>query len=254
LNPAEFLEMALLAFGIADAPDSKAQRICRIQGFLLDCYTQGKVAALIVDEAHKLSPETLEEIRLLGNFEFDDRKLLQIVLVGQSELRDVLNRDDLQQLKQRIAIQFSLKALTPAEVGPYMQHRWVKGGSKTPPPFTPAAIQLIARASRGTPRVINAVCDNALLQAFASGTGTVTDAQVRDVCRDLELFAEPPQPVPASDILAEESRSLAQAIKVSAPLAPLSRDLPPLRMLESYNPAHRPSWWARWTGRKVPAY
>lgn len=252
LTPSEFLEMALFAFGVGSAPASKAKRICMIQGFLLECHTQGRIAALVVDEAHKLSPEVLEEIRLLGNFEFDDRKLLQIVLVGQSELRDILNRADLQQLKQRIAIQFSLKPLSAEEVGPYLQYRWLKAGGQTQHPFAPAAIQLIASASRGIPRVINAVCDNVLLEAFAAGTTAVTEAQVRDVCRDLELFAEPAPPTAETARPAGEPLLPAEALQTSAPPAVLNRESPPLRILEAYDPAQRPSWWARWMGRKVP--
>src|ERR1700733_1740666 len=94
LTPSEFLELAMLDFGLTDIPTSKAHRLWSLQKFLLAGQREGKVSVLIVDEAHKLSPEVLEEIRLLGNFECADEKLLQVVLIGQSELDEVLNRPD----------------------------------------------------------------------------------------------------------------------------------------------------------------
>ncbi len=106
LSTAEFLEMTLLDFGITDVPSSKAQRLLKLQQLLLQADRQKKICALIIDEAHKLSPDVLEEIRLLGNFEQSDHKLLQILFLGKSELGDLLNRSDLRQLKQRIASRF----------------------------------------------------------------------------------------------------------------------------------------------------
>ena len=111
LDSDEFLELVLVDFGITDVPSSKAQRITRLQKLLVDLHEQGKVPVLIEDEAHKLSPEVLEEIRLLNNFESTKRKLLQIVLAGQSELAVLLNRDDLRQVKQRIEIRLQVRPL-----------------------------------------------------------------------------------------------------------------------------------------------
>src|SRR5690242_4121621 len=115
LTPAEFLELALLDFGLTEVPESKAQRLWLLQNLILQGQRQGKVSALIVDEAHKLSPEVLEEIRLLGNFEEAEQKILQILLVGQTELDQVLERPDLRQLKQRIGVRLSLGPLTPEQ-------------------------------------------------------------------------------------------------------------------------------------------
>ena len=264
LTPAEFLEMALIAFGIAEVPAGKTQRICLLERFLLECQAKGNAAALIIDEAHKLSPEVLEEIRLLSNFELCDQKLLQIVLVGQSELRALLNRHDLQQLKQRIALQFSIVPLSAAEVEPYLQYRWLKAGGGNALPFRPEAIQLIARASCGIPRVMNAISDNALLQAFAGGAAVVAEEPVRAACRDLDLFLDPPPPSAAAPPVAPpaaakipavgDEHSLARALQANTPAAPANGYLLPLRTLAAYDPARRPSWWARWMGRKVPAY
>jgi general secretion pathway protein A len=186
LTPAEFLELALLDFGVTDVPSSKAQRLWKLQNLLLQGQREGKVSALIVDEAHKLTTEVLEEIRMLGNFEEAGQKFLQILLVGQSELDTTLNRQDLRQLKQRIGVRLSLAPLAPTEVGEYIRHRWLRAGG-TDHPFSTEAIEDIAGASRGLPRVINSVCDNALILAFAEGSSRVLDKHVRGAAKDLDL-------------------------------------------------------------------
>src|SRR5579864_533332 len=195
LNPTldsdEFLEFVLLDFGISDVPPSKAQRIVRLQELLVDLHEQGKVPVLIVDEAHKLKPEVVEEIRLLTNFESTQRKLLQIVLAGQSELADLLNRDDLRQVKQRIEIRLQVKPLAPGEVGSYMRHRWLCAGGSAALPFSAEAISLIAGASHGVPRLVNVICDNALLLAHAGGDSWITVDQVRQALRDLDIDFPP---------------------------------------------------------------
>jgi general secretion pathway protein A len=191
LNPTldtdEFLEFVLLDFGIRDVPPGKARRILRLQEHLLEVHKQGKVPVLIVDEAHKLKPEVLEEIRLLTNFESTKRKLLQIVLAGQSELATLLNRDDLRQVKQRIEIRLQVKPLAPGEVGSYIRHRWQYAGGSAALPLSAEAISLVAEASHGIPRLVNSICDNALLLAHASGDSWVTVDQIRHVLSDLDL-------------------------------------------------------------------
>jgi len=190
LTPSEFLEMVLLDFGVKDIPASKAQRLWKLQNLLFSGRDEGKVSALIVDEAHKLSLEVLEEIRLLGNFEETQRKLLQIVLVGQDELDEILNREDLRQLKQRIALRMCLHPLNPVEVGQYVQHRWtIAGGDQAP--FSLDALRGVASASRGIPRIINSVCENALLSAFAEGSATVETRHVDEAAADLQLALMP---------------------------------------------------------------
>ena len=191
LSPAEFLESTLLDFGFHDVPASKAQRISMLQAFLWTGHRSGKISALVIDEAHKLSPDVLEEIRLLGNFESGGVKLLQIVLVGQSELGAVLNQDHLRQLKQRIALRLEIEPLQPADVEPYIGHRWRKGGGNEVP-FTEDAIAQIAAVSHGIPRVINLVCDNALMQAFGEGSLRVSAHYVLGVSRDLHLTDSSP--------------------------------------------------------------
>jgi general secretion pathway protein A len=183
-----FLESVLLGFGILKVPASKAQRLARLEEHLMRTQTEGKIAVLIVDEAHKLSPKALEEVRLLGNLERDSEKLLQILLVGQNEIRAVLNRGDCVQLKQRVALRVSLRALTSAEVGQYIACRWARAGGKQLAPFSPQAVDLIARVSEGVPRLINVICDNALMAAFGDHTSTVQAGHVSQSCLELDLM------------------------------------------------------------------
>src|SRR5437588_544333 len=155
LTPGEFLELALLDFGLTDIPASKAQRLTLLQQFLIDIHSKGQLAVLVVDEAHKLPPDVLEEIRLLSNFELAEAKLLQIVLAGQTELGGVLNRQDMRQLKQRIAMRLVIHPLSPTGVEHYIEHRWAKAGASKPHPFHPDAIARIAEFSHGIPRLVN---------------------------------------------------------------------------------------------------
>jgi general secretion pathway protein A len=187
LSTDEFLELALLDFGVVDPPASKAQRIVKLQELLLEMRLNGKAPVLMVDEAHKLQPEVLEEIRFLTNFETTEQKLLQIVLAGQNDLTDVLNRQDLRQLKQRIEVRMTLKPLAAGDIAGYMHYRWTHAGGETSFPFSSGAVALIGSASRGIPRVVNAICDNALLLAYAGGEQKIGTAHIRQVLLDLDI-------------------------------------------------------------------
>lgn len=189
LSPDEFLELALLDFGISDVPPSKSQRLLLLREFLTEAHRQKKSSVLVVDEAHKLAPPVLEEIRLLSNFELADAKLLQIVMAGQNELANVLNREDLRQLKQRVAVRLNLRSLSATDVEHYIQFRWTKAGATQPHPFSPQAVTQIAEWSTGIPRLINVLCDNALMVAFGEGVSVVTPSHVAEVAADLDLRA-----------------------------------------------------------------
>lgn len=234
LTPSEFLELSLLDFGFTSVPSSKAQRISMLQAFLLKGRLEGKISALIVDEAHKLSPEVLEEIRLLGNFETGDQKLLQIVLLGQNELNQVLNREDLRQFKQRIALRLSIEPLSITESEQYIRYRWTKAGGGDVP-FSSEALPLIARTAQGIPRVINAICDNALMLAFAEGSLSVQMGHVLEACADLYLLEPSARQIPIATPDHAEAAVDSQS---------------PLKTLERYNtPAARPSLLSRWACR-----
>src|SRR5580658_204153 len=184
----EFLETVLLGFGIREIPTSKPQRLARLEKHLLQTQTEGKIAALIVDEAHKLSTEALEEVRLLGNLERRSEKLLQIILAGQSELAATMNRDDCVQLKQRVSLRVALRPLAVADVGRYIACRWARAGGRQRAPFSQQAVELTARVSQGIPRLINVVCDNALIVAFGGQSRMVEASHVSQSCVDLDML------------------------------------------------------------------
>ncbi len=189
-----FLESVLMSMGIRNIPPSRPRRLAMLEEYLMQVQIDGKTAVLVVDEAHKLTSKALEEVRLLSNMEYRSEKLLQIILAGQNEMRELLNRADCVQLKQRVALRVSLRALTPAEVGHYISCRWERasGQSRTPaPPFTAAAVELIGRMSQGIPRVINVICDNALLAAFGEQKEIVDATHVTQSCIELDLMEAP---------------------------------------------------------------
>jgi general secretion pathway protein A len=194
LTPSEFLEMVLLDLDILDVPTSKAQRLWRLQEFLAQAARQGKIVLLVIDEAHKLSPEVLEEIRLLGNYESGADKFIQILLLGQSELDDLLNRQDLRQFKQRIALRLYIDPLTAADVEKYIRFRWMKAGGTEPTPFSADAVSGVAQWSRGIPRLVNSLCDNALLMAYGDRSHSVAANYVREAATNLALIEVPASP------------------------------------------------------------
>lgn len=188
VNPAltrsELLESILMNFGQLEVPSSKAARLALFEKFLLQAHRHGKTCALVIDEAHLLTTELIDEIRLLSNFETSEQKLLQILLVGQPELNAVLALDSLRQFKQRVAVRVHLDTLPETEVKRYLQVRWTRASTQ-PLPFSEEAIRLLALHSRGIPRVINAVCDAALLNAYGSGSESIEITHVEEVMRDL---------------------------------------------------------------------
>jgi general secretion pathway protein A len=185
LTPDEFYEAALRDFGLPGG-EGKADRLWSLESFLLRSHAQGKICVLFVDEAHRLSVDTLEEIRLLTNFETECEKLIQIVLVGQDELDEMLDRRELRQLKQRVGVRLHIEPLPMKAVGGYIAHRW-KCVSPAVPPFSEEAIGCVCQFSAGIPRVINSICDNALLIAYAEGSKVVTKEHINEVSRDLRL-------------------------------------------------------------------
>lgn len=197
LTESEFLELAMLDFGFPSVPVSKAQRLVQLQEFLIRTRQAGRIAVLVIDEAHKLAPGVLEEVRLLSNLELPGEKLLQIVLAGQDELLEILSRPELRQISQRISIRLALAPLVPADIEQYIALRWSKAGGKMPPPFTADAYPEIAQWSRGIPRLVNAICDNALMTAFAGKPPIVGPGHVREAARDLSLLRGVVEPAAA---------------------------------------------------------
>jgi general secretion pathway protein A len=150
---------------------------------LLERHAQGRRTVLIVDEAQNLSPEVLEQVRLLTNLETHRHKLLRIILVGQPELQDLLDRRDLRQLAQRITARYHLRPLTLAETVSYIRHRLAVAGSRREL-FTAGALRAVHRRARGIPRLVNIICDRALLGAYAQNASQVDAAIVRRAARE----------------------------------------------------------------------
>jgi len=177
LSVEELLATLCVEFGIQGAPASASVKVfvdC-INAHLLDAHAGGRQAVLIIDEAQNLSVDVLEQIRLLTNLETDACKLLRVILLGQPELREMLARPQLRQLAQRILARYHLDALDKTEVAEYVQHRLAVAGCRRPL-FTHSALTRLYRLSGGVPRVINVLCDRALLGAYAQGRERVDRA------------------------------------------------------------------------------
>ena len=164
-----------------------------LNAFLLQAHAAGQNNVLIIDEAQNLSAEVLEQLRLLTNLETSERKLLQIILIGQPELRTMLQLPELEQLAQRVIARYHLDALTEAETAQYIQHRLDVSGLKRAQPFDRKALKRVHQIARGVPRRINLLCDRALLGAFAGSQATVSRAIVDKAAN--EVF-EPPARMP----------------------------------------------------------
>jgi general secretion pathway protein A len=186
LNPTQLLRSILTELGLTPGKADRATCLALLNEFLLDQLAKGGDVVLLIDEAQDLSPELLEQVRLLSNLETDQRKLLQIVLIGQPELREKLDDRSLRQLRQRITVRYHLTPLSRPEIERYIQHRLQVVGANGRPAFTAAAIRAIFRYSGGIPRLVNAVCDKALLAGFVEGKDLLTWWQVRRAIRELE--------------------------------------------------------------------
>lgn len=186
-DDANLLEWIMLTFGLPYEGKSRVSLYDAFQRFLIEQYGKGKTVLLIVDEAQNLAPAALESLRMLSNINADKHQLLQVILVGQPQLRDLLNRPDLKQLAQRIAVDFHITPLSVAEVQSYIEHRLKTAGRETPL-FTSAACAMIATASQGIPRSINILCDTALVYGFSSEAERIDLALVKEVLSDKAEF------------------------------------------------------------------
>ena len=175
-----------LGIGVQDAATGSLKDLVDILSrYLLRAHGTGKRVVLVVDEAQNLAPEVLEQVRLLTNLETNTQKLLQIILIGQPELRELLDRTELRQLAQRITGRYHLCPLTPEETAAYVRHRLRVAGA-TADIFTPAALREVHRLARGVPRLINVLCDRALLGAYTQDRHQVGAAFVRRAA--IEVF------------------------------------------------------------------
>jgi general secretion pathway protein A len=186
LNPDEMMKAIATEFGLNVRGLDRMETVAAIGEFLLKQAEAGRETVLIIDEAQNLTEDLLEQVRLLSNIETDDRKLLQIVLMGQPELRDRLNSHRLRQLRQRITVRFHLAPLTCAEVAQYIKHRLQVSGALDVPVFTMPALWRVFKYSGGIPRLVNAVCDKALLASFVRRSSRTTFSMVGRAIRELE--------------------------------------------------------------------
>ncbi len=182
----DFIQYILRDLGVRVQGQTKGEYLHNLHRYLLNAYRKDERVVLIVDEAHGLSPELLEEIRLLSNLETSKSKLIQIVLIGQPELDRTLSRPEFRQLKQRINLRYYLPPLSEKETREYMEKRLRIAGAKESP-FTDKAIKEIYMRSGGIPRLINILCDNALLNGFALDQKKVDERSVKEVAKDLKL-------------------------------------------------------------------
>jgi general secretion pathway protein A len=185
LTETQLLRSILIELGLP-APRDRVRCLETLNRFLLERVAAGDEAVLLIDEAQDLSRELLEQVRLLSNLETDQRKLLQIVLVGQPELRDMLEERRLRQLRQRITVRYHLPPLSREETARYVQFRMQVAGANSRPTFNRWALRAIYGYSRGVPRLINAVADKTLLCGYVTGSDRLLGRHVRRAIRELE--------------------------------------------------------------------
>lgn len=189
LEPSEFLQYVLSDFGMPASGKNKCELLLDLSKFLVARGSKHMTTVLIVDEAHDLPVDTLEELRLLSNLETTDDKLLQIILVGQPELDKKLDSVELRQLKQRIALRTQLGALNAKQTQEYIDQRLRIAGADpvARPLFSEQAISAVYTYSRGFPRLINIICENALISAYARQSTTVSERIIEDVASEFRL-------------------------------------------------------------------
>jgi general secretion pathway protein A len=220
LTVQELLQTICDEFHIAAPADTGGVKgyVDAINGYLLASHAAGNNNVLVIDEAQNLSPAVLEQLRLLTNLETSERKLLQIILIGQPELRAMLARPELEQLGQRVIARYHLGPLTQAETGAYVAHRLaVAGASAATAPIPPALTSRVHRITHGVPRRINLLCDRALLGAYVENSREVTRAILRRAAREVFAAEAPARrrwPVVAGTVLAGAALSAAAAWQV----------------------------------------
>ncbi len=188
LDILDFLEFVLSDFGITPENRTKSGMLIQLNRWLIERFRNRDTCVIVIDEAQNLTLDLLEEIRLLTNLETSTQKLVQIVLSGQPELEEKLRQPAVRQLRQRISLWCRTQAMTPEQTAAYIAQRLQIAGT-TEPIFSHEAIPAIHRASRGIPRLVNLVCEHALILAYVNQTKRVTPEMVTSVVRDLDLEA-----------------------------------------------------------------
>ncbi len=229
VNTTDFLQAVLVQFGFSPFKMRKAELISTLNNFLIEQHAAGRKVLLIVDEAQNLEPRVLEEIRLLSGVETTKEKVLRIILAGQPELNETLNSPKLEQLTQRVRLRFHLATLSESETRAYIEHRLEVAGGGDREIFAPDTFHEIYRYTGGVPRLINTLCDTAMMAAFTENRDSVRLADVASAVAELRwplhaartqdaaaavvagAHAEPPAPPPTGAALSSASESAAPA-------------------------------------------
>jgi general secretion pathway protein A len=203
LGAEDTLRMVGAAFGFRVKDVPKSELLITLEAFLISQTSKGKRCLLIVDEAQNLTPRAVEELRMLSNFQFGNQALMQSFLVGQPEFREILQRPEMEQFRQRVAATCHIGPLDADETQHYIEHRLKCAGSTGKPSFDGDAFQAIFKASNGIPRRINSLCDRLLLLGFLAGKTHLTAADVGEVVRDMAQESAIPaaQPAPARPVV-----------------------------------------------------
>jgi general secretion pathway protein A len=191
LGTHDFFRILFDEFGIREECRTKAEYLMALNSFLIERLERDETALLIIDEAQNLSPEMLEEIRLLSNLETPTHKLLQIMLVGQPELSDLIAKPELRQLRQRIVLRHDLRPFTRDELDDYVGERLRLAGYTGKGIFDRGALKELFAVTGGVPRVVNVVCDGSLLTGYSRGKSSLGKDVIREVAGDLKLCEAP---------------------------------------------------------------
>ncbi len=187
LTELQLMQTVIEDLGIETKKKDRASLFSDLNRFLIEQLAQNNNVVLIIDEAQNLTSKLLEQVRMLSNLEADNEKLLQIILVGQPELRDKLNTPELRQLRQRIAVKYHIQPLNPEEITEYIFHRLtIAGVNGLAPSFEPTAIEAIYRYSKGIPRLINIVCDKALLLGYVLEKREIDAGMIQQSITEIE--------------------------------------------------------------------
>ncbi|HZR22933.1 MAG TPA: XrtA/PEP-CTERM system-associated ATPase [Vicinamibacterales bacterium] len=186
LDPRELLESAMIDFGLDPSGKSKPAMLKMLGEFLVSERSAGRLVLLVIDEAQNLTLPALEEIRMLSNLETEKSKLLQIILIGQPDLRDKLDRPELEQLRQRITVSYHLEPLDADETARYINHRLARAAVGTPMEFGRGVTDRIHARSKGVPRLINVIADAALVFGYGEERSTIDDGLIEEVIADLD--------------------------------------------------------------------
>ncbi|MDP1898942.1 MAG: XrtA-associated ATPase [Rubrivivax sp.] len=225
LGAEDTLRMVGAAFGFRVKDVPKSELLITLEAFLISQTSKGKRCLLIVDEAQNLTSKAVEELRMLSNFQFGNQALLQSFLVGQPEFREILQRPEMEQFRQRVAATCHIGPLDQDETRAYIEHRLKCAGASDKPQFEPAAFEGIYKAAGGIPRRINSVCDRLLLLGFLGGRTQLTADDVAEVVKEFAQEAG----VPAANSVAAAARAAADGTDLATATA-LDVDLSQLRL------------------------